>query len=197
MIAKLMLNNLYGRFGLKYEESISKFVTPEEAIKLILTKQVVENYPISEDLEFIRYSLEPSDILEEIDKEEFKELNQKNEKSNEDFIIRSIPIAAMITSYARCYMHQFLNIPDNICYYSDTDSIVLKYPLDSKFIGNEIGQFKFVGKIKKGYFIAPKLYCIVQEDGKVIIKSKGLDHKNLNENDFKDMLFGINKKNTY
>jgi hypothetical protein len=44
-------------------------------------------------------------------------------------------------------MNQFLNIPGNECYYTDTDSVVLKYPLDNNYVGDELGQFKFVGKI--------------------------------------------------
>jgi hypothetical protein len=39
-IAKLMLNSLYGRFGLKYQNTISKFVSFKEAIKLLLTHQI-------------------------------------------------------------------------------------------------------------------------------------------------------------
>jgi hypothetical protein len=91
-------------------------------------------------------------------------------------------------------MHSFLNIPGNECFYTDTDSIILKYPLDETYVGSELGQFKFLGKIKRGYFIAPKLYCLISEDDKVNIKSKGLDKTYLNESDFKDMLFGMNKK---
>jgi hypothetical protein len=36
----------------------------------------------------------------------------------------------MVTSLARIYMHPFLNIPENDCYYSDTDSFIINKPLD-------------------------------------------------------------------
>lgn len=195
-LANLMLNSLYGRFGLKYQQSYTKIVTSELAKDISLKYQVLENYKFDEDndLEFIKHTLDPSDILKDIDNKKYNEiLNNKDNKNNEDFIIRSLPIAAMITGLASCFMNKFYNLPNNKCFYTDTDSIVLQHPLDSKYIGDNLGQFKFVGKIIRAYFIAPKLYYVLLDNGKEIIKSKGISNKFLTENDFIDMYHGVKK----
>jgi hypothetical protein len=194
MLAKLMLNSLYGRFGLKYILSTTKIVSSFEFKDLSLKYKVLDSFRFDEenDLEYIRYSKEPSDIIKDLDINLYNKLISKD-GGEEDFITRSIPISAMVTSYASSFMHPFLNIPDNDCYYTDTDSAVLKHPLDSKYVGDGLGQFKLVAKIKRAYFISPKLYCLVLENGEIIIKSKGVDSKHLTEQDFIEMLHGCNK----
>jgi hypothetical protein len=194
MLAKLMLNSLYGRFGLKYTLSTTKIVSSSEFKELSLKHKVLDSFRFDEenDLEYIRYSKEPSDIIKNIDVKLYNKLISK-EGGEGDFITRSLPISAMITSYASSFMHPFLNLPDNECYYTDTDSLVLKHPLDPKYVGDGLGQFKLVGKIKRAYFISPKLYCLILENGDTIIKSKGVDSKHLTEQDFIEMLYGCNK----
>jgi hypothetical protein len=195
MLTKLMLNSLYGRFGLKYILSTTKIVSSSEFKELSLRYKVLDSFRFDEenDLEYIRYAKEPSDILEDLDAVSYRKLISKEDTGSEDFIIRSLPISAMVTSYAASFMHPFLNLPDNECYYTDTDSLVLKHPLDPKHVGDDLGQFKLVGKIKRAYFISPKLYCIILENGDTIIKAKGVDSKHLTEQDFIEMLYGCNK----
>jgi hypothetical protein len=195
MLAKLMLNSLYGRFGLKYILTTTKIVSSSEFKELSLKYKVLDSFRFDEenDLEYIRYAKEPSDILEDLDAESYKKLVSKEGSGSEDFITRSLPISAMVTSYAASFMHPFLNMSDNECYYTDTDSLVLKHPLDPKYVGDGLGQFKLVGKIKRAYFISPKLYCIILENGDTIIKAKGVDSKHLTEQDFIEMLYGCNK----
>src|SRR5271156_39725 len=193
-LSKLMLNTPYGRFGLKYQDSITKFVTSSQAKDLFLKYQILENIVIDEenDLELIKYILEPSDVLKDIDNKSYLELISNKGTTNEDFINRSVSIAAMITSYATIFMNKYINIPNNECYYTATDSLVLQHPLESKYVGNDLGQFKYIGKVKRGYFISPGLYCLILEDGRTVIKSKGIDNKELNENNFIEMLHGLN-----
>ena len=156
-LSKLMLNTPYGRFGLKYQDSITKFVTSSQAKDLFLKYQILENIVIDEenDLELIKYILEPSDVLKDIDNKSYLELISNKGTTNEDFINRSVSIAAMITSYATIFMNKYINIPNNECYYTATDSLVLQHPLESKYVGNDLGQFKYIGKVKRGYFISP------------------------------------------
>jgi hypothetical protein len=200
-LAKLLLNSLYGRFGLKYQGSRTDVVSSSKARELTLKYKVLENFVIDKDnqLEIIKYTSESSDILKDTDQKGYLNLISKKEYSNEDFINRSLPISAMVTSYAACFMHKFLNLPGNECYYSDTDCAVLKYPLDPTYVGNNLDQFKYIGKAKRAYFISPKTYCLVMENGDIIIKSKGINSLNLNEKDFIDMLYGLNihKKDNY
>jgi hypothetical protein len=193
-LAKLMLNSLYGRFGLKYQDTKTEIVKTSTALDLILKRKMLSNIIIDKemDLELVKYNLEPSDILKDLYPKSYFKLMQ--EKNKEEFIEKSVPIAAMITYLARMYMHPFLYNIKNECYYTYTDSAVLKYPLDPKYVGNKLGQFKYLGKIKKGYFLSPKLYCLILEDGNTIIKSKGIPSKYLTEQDFIEMLYGINKK---
>jgi hypothetical protein len=200
-LAKLLLNSLYGRFGLKYQGSRTDIVSSSKTRELTLKYKVLENFVIDKDnqLEIIKYTSEPSDILKDIDPKGYLNIISKKENSNEDFINRSLPISAMITSYAACFMHKILNIPGNECYYSDTDCAVLKYPLNPTYVGNNLGQFKYIGKAKRAYFISPKTYCLVMENGETIIRSKGINSLNLSENDFIEMLYGLNiqKTNNY
>jgi hypothetical protein len=51
--------------------------------------------------------------------------------------------------------------PKNKCFYSDTDSVFLQYPLDPSLIGEGLGQFKDELKgqiIQEAYFLADKFY---------------------------------------
>jgi hypothetical protein len=184
LLAKLMLNSLYGRFGLKHELTKTEFVDRTKYLSLSLKHDILENIIIDDDLELVKYSYKPSDVI--------TNLHKFRSYSEEEFITRSIPIAATITAYAMCYMYPFLNMKDNPVYYTDTDSIILGKPLDPKFVGDGLGKFKLVGEIVRGYFITPKLYCVVLEDGRTIIKSKGVDSSTLTEQDFIDMLHGSN-----
>lgn len=75
----------------------------------------------------------------------------------------SIGISASITAYARIYMNQFLQNPNYKVFYTDTDSIVTDKPIDSKYIGTALGQFKYASalrqsaeyEISKGVFLSP------------------------------------------
>jgi hypothetical protein len=64
MLAKLMLNSLYGRFGLKYMSSVIKIVSSSEFKDLSLKYKILDSFKFDaeNDLEYIRYSKEPSDI---------------------------------------------------------------------------------------------------------------------------------------
>jgi len=97
---------------------------------------------------------------------------------------RSVPsavhIAAAISSYARILINEFKNIPGNPHIMSDTDSVVLPYPLPGHLVGNELGQMKLEHEIKIGIFIRKKFYYILTPDGKEIIKSSGIVSSKLN-----------------
>src|SRR5260221_8888125 len=185
LISKLLLNSLYGRFGLKDINNETKIVNKAEALNIILKYKVLENQILDEesDLEYIKYIKEPSSILYQTNFPESLKLT-KNFNTRNDFFTRNVGIAAMITSKANIFMDKFINLENNNCYYTDTDSVVLEKPLDNKYIGEEIGQFKLVGKVKKGYFISPKLYYLILENGQIIKKSKGIPNNLLQEEDF-------------
>lgn len=90
----------------------------------------------------------------------------------------SIGIAAAITAYARIHMSQFKNNPNFNLYYSDTDSIYIDKPLPDYLISSTIlGKMKLEYVLNKAIFLAPKVYYLETEDGKVIYKAKGLKHE--------------------
>src|SRR6266478_2198430 len=83
----------------------------------------------------------------------------------------SIGIAAAITAYARIHMSQFKNNPDFNLYYSDTDSIYIDKPLPEEMRSNTIlGKMKLEYILKNAIFLAPKVYYLETEDGKIKIR---------------------------
>ena len=62
----------------------------------------------------------------------------RDDSYNKTKYIKSSAIAA----YSRISINKFKNIKDNPCIYTDTDSVILPYELDSKYISNEIGKMK-------------------------------------------------------
>jgi len=73
---------------------------------------------------------------------------------------------------------------------SDTDSVVLSYPLPDYQVGEKIGQMKLEQKISKGLFFKKKFYCIINSNNQEIIKASGLDSSKLNYNSIQQLLNG-------
>jgi len=94
---------------------------------------------MDEDIEFIKYNTAPSELLKEIDRKEYnKGQLQAAAKTDLDGVVRSL--SARVTSYASIHMIPFWDMNDNPCYYTDTDSLFLQYPLEDKFVGS-VGTF--------------------------------------------------------
>lgn len=66
----------------------------------------------------------------------------------------------------------------------------MPYSLPDNLVNSELGQMKLVSKIKHGIFIKKKLYCILDSNNQVIIKSSGVDSTRLNYNLFLKLLKG-------
>ena len=180
LIAKLLLNSLYGRFGMddtfpditifnNYEsfKKWYKIYNEDVIIEIRLgDKILVQHRPIKKDIQNMLYgNLEIHNV--------------------------NVAIAAAITSYARIHMSQFKNNPNFKLYYSDTDSIYIDRPLPPKFISNtELGKLKLENVLSDAIFLAPKVYYLETEDSKTIYKVKGLKHIiELNKVDFENLLF--------
>ena len=57
----------------------------------------------------------------------------------------------------------------------DTDSVVLGSPLPEGEISSSVlGKFKLEHNVIKGIFLAPKSYSLITQDGKSLIKHKGI-----------------------
>lgn len=100
--------------------------------------------------------------------------------------------SAIITSYARLELlkaMQDTRVRGDYAYYCDTDSIVCekefpKFDVDEK----EYGKWKLERRIKKGIFVLPKFYAEIGEDGKEILKSKGIIKQFMENVKYKDYL---------
>ncbi len=194
LIAKLMLNSLYGKFGMKDINSRLRIINKNKANEIIKNY----NFNILSDLGnnkvLIRYTNKLNDNLRKIMKE-------NDLLTKDDFGIKkvigipsSVQIASAIASNARISINIFKNMPDNYCYYSDTDSCFLEHSLDDKYVGNGIGKMKIVNEISKGIFINKKLYAIKDNKSNVIIKASGADSKRLKWSDFEELNKGNNIK---
>ena len=89
----------------------------------------------------------------------------------------NIAVASAITAYARIEMaNLFKFLIDNgyTIFYCDTDCVVVNKPLPDDMVSStELGKLKLEHTIKKGIFLAPKVYCLLTEDDKFISKVKG------------------------
>lgn len=159
-IAKLILNSLYGRFGMKIFVESTKFISARQL------RDMKKKYSIS-NIEYLGNELF---IISGIK----RSINKKDLYKNSIDTETAVQIASAITAYARLFMYTFKNIKGNKCFYTDTDSIFLEKKLPSHFIGKELGQFKLEFQINKAYFIAPKVYYIKRHDGSEKIVTKGL-----------------------
>ena len=167
-IAKLLLNSLYGRFGMN---------------DLFTYTEIISN----KDYATFEKNSKPS-IQDVIDLGKNYLVQLKNPKVDLDtdldnsFEVHnvSVAIASAVTAYARIHMSQFKNNPllPNL-YYSDTDSVYFDGPLPKEFISNtELGALKLEGIYDKAIFLAPKLYAL-KNDQETIIKIKGLNSESI------------------
>jgi hypothetical protein len=181
LIAKLLNNSLYGKFGMKDE--ITKFeildnVTPEDKAYI----ESIINLHKSDILDLIELDNYTMIIFKDIANISF---NDKTEIYHGTEV--NIAIASAITAYARVYMSQFKNNPLYKIYYSDTDSIVTNKPLSNDVIGVALGQVKLEHTIKKAVFLAPKVYALITENDEEVIKVKGLTKEVISKLSFNDL----------
>lgn len=179
-IAKIIMNSLYGRFGMND--------------KFIITR-------ILDNKSYNLFENDKNKIIQDIIELGNKTLVQYKE-DNLDKILDNgsqihninIAVASAITAYSRIHMTQFKNNPNYNLFYTDTDSIYIDKPLENELIGKELGLMKLEAIIKKGIFLAPKVYGYITDNNKQIIKVKGLSKNNiLTLNDLKDLLIKDSK----
>ena len=181
LIAKLLMNSLYGKFGMKLEstEVVMYDISTDNGLESL--QQDIETFgesindfiKIDNNLLIIRNSMASLLYNQELDMFHGLDVN--------------IAIASAITAGARVHMSIFKNNPDFNLYYSDTDSIVIDQPLQGKFVGSKLGQVKLEHTINKAVFLAPKVYGFVDIEGKEFIKIKGITHEKASNLQFNDL----------
>jgi hypothetical protein len=163
--AKLILNSLYGRFGMDDNFSQS-YIMSKIDYKSFENK--LNNKESIQDIIDLG-----GNYLVQI-KNPKVELNTQLDNGSEKHNV-NVAVASAISAYGRIYMSQFKNDPDYILFNTDTDSIYIDTPLPDSFISEtELGKMKLENICSKAIFIAPKVYGIVNEKGEEIIKIKGL-----------------------
>lgn len=196
MILKLLMNSLYGRFGMKPILPVTQVVDKKEyneiqAIYEILNQTVLNQKII---VVFIKKPvLEKLELLKKFNLITQKKYNLlKNESLNKSFFT-PIQIASAITAYARITMYKYKTDSKNEVYYSDTDSIFCKYPIHKRYLSNsKLGFMKNCGKIIKAYFIAPKLYACLYRNT-FDIKCKGVNKGLVSFQDIQNLYVGKEK----
>jgi len=185
LIAKLLMNSLYGKFGMKMESTIIEiFNTAIERENQLFEKMLVDNCNTVQD--YIKIG---SHFLT-TRKSMINYTYTDNDDSYHGLDV-NIAIASAISGGARMWMSILKNNPLFKLYYSDTDSGVIDAPLPSFLVGPELGQFKLEYTIKRAIFLAPKVYAFTTTDNEEILKIKGISKDNLqnvNINDIEELL---------
>lgn len=156
-VYKILMNSLYGRFGINPESLVTE-ICNEQRYKTLMMQ---DNFQSAEKLNDHYYLV-----------------NFFNNSSNADDTdwkapkMSAVHLAAAVTACARIHMYPYCSRDD--CYYTDTDSVILGNPLPEEDISSSLlGKFKLEEKVKSGIFLAPKSYVLQVEDDRKIIKHKG------------------------
>lgn len=162
LIYKLIMNSLYGRFGISPKFTTTEICDKERYNQLLKMHGFQYAHQLNDNIYVIAYK---SDNTEAADDWSPTRLS-------------AVQLSSAITAYARIYMYKYISRED--CYYTDTDSVILGNPLPEEEISStELGKFKFEGLVSTGIFLAPKCYTLKiadvngNVDGYNIIKHKG------------------------
>jgi len=175
-VAKLLMNSLYGRFGMRDEFHQIRVLSIKEFNKFI---SLVGNLNLTRDI--IKLD------------EHF--LVQTDQTSNQTRNI-NIAIAAAITAHARIFMSKFKNHPNLKLFYTDTDSIHCNLSPDQMMklfprmvSSTGLGKLKLESVAKRAIYLAPKCYILETISGETICKVKGLTQAVVtNFNEFEQLL---------
>ncbi|KAJ3220452.1 hypothetical protein HK099_004345 [Clydaea vesicula] len=116
-LAKLFLNSLYGRMGIKPIDFETIFINKKDFNPNLSILSVME-----------------------LDNHLLIDLPISYYKSKKPLV--NIAIAGAITAYSRMHINKFKNIPNNKCYYTDTDSVILEKELSKDLISKKLGDMK-------------------------------------------------------
>ena len=181
LTAKLLLNSLYGKFGMRDASTIVEIFDSSSENELALFNDLLDAYgPTVQDWVkldnhylIVRNNLANYFYNEEVDMFFGLDVN--------------IAIASAITAGARMWMSVLKNNPLFKLFYSDTDSVVVDRPLPSFMVGNGLGQFKLEHVIERAVFLAPKVYGLLTQEGNEIIKVKGLNQDLISDIHIQDL----------
>lgn len=157
LISKLLMNSLYGKFGMSDDLAIHKIIKIVDLENFIETKDRLNFIELDEELALVSYH----------DKNETKLVNDDTEMDI------SIGVASAITAYSRIQMSKYKNLANNKMYYTDTDSAIMEKELDESLVGKQLGQMVLEKEYKEFVSLAPKVYGGILTNGKEFSKIKG------------------------
>lgn len=167
-IAKLIMNSLYGRFGLGPIDTAHKIISSDQVDDFIKNNDSPELTVLPSGNCIASFKLPESETMN---------LNS------------CVPISAAISSYGRIVMsHLLVKYSDQI-YSIDTDGIKVSGTIDPSLVDPlKLGALKKEYEIEKAIFLAPKCYiAVLKDDQKQICKIKGYT-ENLKFSEIEDLL---------
>lgn len=179
LIAKLLMNSLYGRFAMNPVYPTTKIMSSDQF------NDFMNNSDVSRVVDFKQFA---NGFYSVTFQPNITQLLNNNAPLRADV---SISISAAVTALSRIMMSQFKNHPKINIYYTDVDSIIINlsptqltelFPNILAALAEDIGQLKLEHVIEKAVFLAPKCYFLETIDGKQIIKIKGLNQGNILDN---------------
>ena len=176
LISKILMNSLYGRFGLKQELTHHNFMDDSEIEEMLMSCEDIKIEDII-PLDFINKSLVIT-----------------NKDSDNVFLKSSIPIASAITAYARMERAEIILDESLDILYFDTDGFkslqkITELPKYKHLDHNGLGGLKYEGTFSESIFLMPKVYGgVYKESGEEFTKLKGFKDK-VEFETFKDLLF--------
>jgi DNA polymerase type B, organellar and viral len=175
--AKLLLNSLYGRFGMNPEKANHIILSNENKIGTINSKDYIYiDNDIKDTIDFGN-GKELVSYLPKKSLEKDASCMLIDEKVSEKSMLINVAIAAATTGLSRIYMSLFKINPKIKLYYSDTDSAFIDGNLEDiypELVGTELGQLKPEYELDDAVFLAPKVYGGITSDGKSMVKAKGV-----------------------
>lgn len=155
-VYKMLMNSLYGRFGINPKSTITEVCDSNRYKHLIRNSELIFGDLLSDNNYIVAY--------------------HSNTETGPGFWNppknSAVQLAAAITASARIYMYPYISREDS--YYTDTDSVVLGSPLPEEERSSTIlGKFKLEDRVLKGYFLAPKAYFYTALDSTNVLKYKG------------------------
>jgi hypothetical protein len=182
LIAKLLMNSLYGKFGMKMDVTKVEIFDISCEIERGIFKDLLDVWG-----ESIHDSIKLDENHIVIVRDSRVNLNYDENEDMYHGLDVNIAIASAITAGARVWMSIFKNSSKFNLFYSDTDNIVIDKPLPSFMVGDGLGQMKLEYVISKAIFLAPKVYALITTDGTEIIKVKGINQDLVSDIHFQDL----------
>lgn len=160
-MAKSLLNNLLGKFGINLYKPQTTIMSRKDFEYISLVNTIHSYRELINDKLLVTYSKKQDyDIIKSHGLDFLKVLSDNKDKEisviNNSYIVTSSAVTAYAIIHIRKIKLYILNRGGNI-YYSDTDSVVTDIKLPFKMVSsNELGLLKLERQLSKGIFITVK-----------------------------------------